>query len=179
MHREGCPQRNNPYAGCECAAIEQREHTYQLQRFNENAAMMQQQQDTIAALTAERDALRKERDDARIAIASIADFINIHALESGATKTERAGQSGIKTAIDSIVFALRERAERAEAQLVAARKHTRLWAYVVGAGKVPVIWNGHFGYVSALGFCEAAMDRAEQDACAKLAALTAAKGAGK
>lgn len=37
MHNPGCPKRNSPYAECECAAIEQREHTEQLLRYNKNA----------------------------------------------------------------------------------------------------------------------------------------------
>lgn len=36
MHKLTCPQRNNPYASCVCAAIEQREHTEALREYNEN-----------------------------------------------------------------------------------------------------------------------------------------------
>lgn len=37
MHKLGCPTGNNPYASCKCAAMDMREHTEQLQLYNENA----------------------------------------------------------------------------------------------------------------------------------------------
>jgi hypothetical protein len=37
MHKLGCPQRNSPYASCECDAMDMREHTEQLRRYNETA----------------------------------------------------------------------------------------------------------------------------------------------
>ena len=47
MHKLGCPKRNNPYADCECAAIDQREHTEQLRQFNESAQREQQNRESV------------------------------------------------------------------------------------------------------------------------------------
>lgn len=40
MHKLGCPARNSPYATCECAASDMREHTHALEEFNRNAAII-------------------------------------------------------------------------------------------------------------------------------------------
>ena len=61
MHKLGCPARNNPgYAECECAAMDQREHTEQLRIYNENAPRIEQLQSEIADLRE-----RLERAEAR------------------------------------------------------------------------------------------------------------------
>lgn len=40
MHKNGCPARNSPYADCDCAAMDMREHTEQLRLYNENAQLL-------------------------------------------------------------------------------------------------------------------------------------------
>jgi len=63
MHNLGCPKRNNPYADCDCAAMEQREHTEQLRRYNDaapTAELVNQLQSEIADLLE-----RLERAEAR------------------------------------------------------------------------------------------------------------------
>lgn len=63
MHKLGCPARNNPgYADCECAAMDQREHTEQLRIYNENAPRIEQLQAEIADLRE-----RLERAESKLA----------------------------------------------------------------------------------------------------------------
>lgn len=53
MHNLGCPKRNNPYADCDCAAMEQREHTEQLRQYNDNARKLEANPDILALRHAE------------------------------------------------------------------------------------------------------------------------------
>lgn len=53
MHKQGCPKSNNPYAHCECAAMDMREHTEQLRIYNEAAP-------TVEALQIENEKLREQ-----------------------------------------------------------------------------------------------------------------------
>lgn len=57
MHKLGCPSRNTPYAHCDCEAMDQREHTEQLRRYNENAPRLE---DMISQLQSEVTELRKQ-----------------------------------------------------------------------------------------------------------------------
>ncbi len=61
MHKIGCPQRNNHYAHCECEAMDLREHTEQLQKFNENVSVIgsiiDEQRAEIEKLRADNSAL--------------------------------------------------------------------------------------------------------------------------
>jgi len=66
MHKQGCPCYNSPYADCQCAAMEQREHTEQLRIYNENAPRIEQLQAEIADL---RD--RLERAEAKAIVARV------------------------------------------------------------------------------------------------------------
>ena len=56
MHKLGCPQRNSPYAHCECDAMDMREHTEQLRRYNETAPTAE----LVAQLQAEIAELREQ-----------------------------------------------------------------------------------------------------------------------
>ena len=56
MHKLGCPRRNNPYADCDCAAMDQREHTEQLRRYNETAPTVEM----VNQLQSEVERLRGE-----------------------------------------------------------------------------------------------------------------------
>ena len=55
MHKLGCPQRNSPYAHCECDAMDMREHTEQLRRYNETAPTAE----TVSQLQAENAKMRE------------------------------------------------------------------------------------------------------------------------
>ena len=50
MHKLGCPARNNLYAVCECAAMDQREHAEQLRVYNERSATIEDLLIEIASL---------------------------------------------------------------------------------------------------------------------------------
>jgi hypothetical protein len=61
------------------------------------------------------------------------------------------------------------------AQPVRGNGDTELWArnyaYLIGTGKCPVLFEGHLAFVSVPGVCQKAFDLANKKACEKLAAI--------
>lgn len=55
MHKQGCPKNNNPYADCDCDAMDQREHTEQLRRLNDSVPTLE----LVSQLQAEIAELRE------------------------------------------------------------------------------------------------------------------------